>query len=166
MSLLITSVWSTRPIEMVLRVGDWEIFRSSSVRNLGGLFDAQPTLMHPCVSSTVKSVNVHLRSLGRVRRYLDERTTAPGARALILLHWGLTTSMLSAGLYPRQTDQQAPGDAKQCRPAGVYLQERPHLSSPNIELHWLIVCATTRELQSHVFGVQGSQQGQGGTNMS
>ena len=67
----------------VLRIGDSVIYPRASVRSLGVIFDSRMT-MHPCVNSIIRLANAHLRSLGRVRRYLDDPTAAEAARALII----------------------------------------------------------------------------------
>ena len=81
-------------VKPVLRLGDSVISPSKSVRNLGVTFDAQMT-MQPHISNTIKTVNFHLRSLGRIRRYLDENTAAAAARALILSRLDYANSLLS-----------------------------------------------------------------------
>ena len=78
----------------VLRTGDSVIYPSAFVRNLGVVFDSQMTT-HPCVNSIILSASAHLRSLGRVRRYLNDTTAAAAARALSLSRLDFDNSMLA-----------------------------------------------------------------------
>ena len=102
----------TRPL---LRIGDSVISPSASVRNLSFTLDAQMTMLQR-VTNVVRSGNVHLRSIGRVRRYLNAPTAAAAARRNI--------HSVTAGLSQRsncwpfqQTHKQVSGCPEQrCRP--------------------------------------------------
>ena len=78
----------------VLRIADSVIDPRASVRKLGVIFDSQMT-MRPCVNNIIRSANAHLRSIGRVRRYLDDATAAAAARALILSRLDFANSLLA-----------------------------------------------------------------------
>ena len=69
------------------------IYPSSSVRNLGVHFDSQMT-MSEHVSSLTRSLNFHLRNIGRIRRYLDEDTCNHVTRSLILSRLDYSNSLL------------------------------------------------------------------------
>ena len=78
----------------VLIIGDSVIYPSASVRKLGVIFDSQMTI-RPRVNNIIRSANAHLRSLGHVRRYLDDAAEAAAAGALILFRLDFANSMLA-----------------------------------------------------------------------
>ena len=66
-----------------LRVGDKTIYPSSSVRNLGVIFDTQMS-MSAHVRSLCSSLTYQLRNISRIRRFLDYDTCHLVVRALVL----------------------------------------------------------------------------------
>ena len=97
-------------------------------------FNSQMT-MRPCVHSIIRSANAHLRSLGRVRRYLDDAAAA--ARALILSRLDFANSML-AGIPARLMNrlQVVPNNAVRLV---TRTPPRAHISPLLQDLHWLPV---------------------------
>lgn len=68
---------------VTLQVGSDIIHPSDTVRNLGIIFDTHMT-MTPQISALCSSLNLHLRNITRIRRYLDFNTCNHIVRSLIL----------------------------------------------------------------------------------
>ena len=120
----------------VLRTGDSVIYPRASVRNLGVIFDSQMT-MRRCVNSIIRSANAHLRSLGRVRRYLDDATGAAAARALILSRLDFANS-LPAGIPARLMNRLQVVQNNAARLV-TRTPSRAHIAPVLQDLHWLPV---------------------------
>ena len=65
-----------------LRVGDSDISVFSSVKNLGVMFDSHCSL-ESLVKQTCKSVSYALFKIGRIRQYLDKKSTEEKVHAMI-----------------------------------------------------------------------------------
>ena len=65
-----------------LKIGDSNIAPSKSVRNLGAIFDESMTMSNH-ITQVCRSMNLHLRSIGRIRRYLDQDSTETIVHALV-----------------------------------------------------------------------------------
>ena len=120
----------------VLRIGGSVIYPRASVRNLGVIFDSQMT-MRPCVNSIIRSANAHLRSLGRVRRYLDDATAAAAARALMLSRLDFANSLL-AGIPARLMNRLQVVQNNAARLV-TRTPSRAHITPVLQDLHWLPV---------------------------
>ena len=120
------------------RIGDSVIYPRASVHNLGVIFDSQIT-MRPCVNSIIRSANAHLRSLGRIRRYLDDATAAAAARALILSRLDFANSLLAQpGISARLTNRlQVVQNNASCLVTRT--PSRAHITPVLQDLHWLPV---------------------------
>ena len=91
--------------------------------------------MRPCVNSIIRSANAHLRSLGWVRRYLDDATAAAAARALILSRLDFANSLL-AGIPARLMNRL---QVVQNNAAHLVTRtpSRAHITPVLQDLHWL-----------------------------
>ena len=126
----------TKPL---LRVGDSVIPPSASVRNLhamGAILDAQ-MIMCQRVTSIVRSVSAHPRSLRRVRRYLNATTAAAAARTLILSLLDYANALL-AGLSIKLTNRIQVVQNNAARLV-ARTSPRSHITPVPQELHWLPV---------------------------
>ena len=69
--------------DICLRIGEESIRPSTSVRNLGIIFDDVMS-MSPQVISLTKNITFHLRNITRIRRFLDYETCNHIVRSLVL----------------------------------------------------------------------------------
>ena len=82
--LVITSPYNKRWMpDICLRIGEENIRPSTSVRNLGVIFDDEMS-MSPQVISLTKNITFHLRNITRIRRFLDNETCNHIVRSLVL----------------------------------------------------------------------------------
>ena len=58
---------------LTLQIGEATIHPSSTVKNLGVIFDSSMSMSHH-ITSICKSLNFHLRNLNRIRKYIDQPT--------------------------------------------------------------------------------------------
>ena len=88
---------STRNLNAIpalqLKIGDIAIDPSTTVRNLGVLFDSKLS-MTSHINSICKSVNFHIRNLWRIRRFLTQESCLHAVRALILSRIDYANSLL------------------------------------------------------------------------
>ncbi len=107
---------------------------SSSVRNLGAIFDKHLD-MTDHITSVSKSVNFHLRNLHQIRKYIDHDTCHSAVRALITSRLdycnGLLNGITDKNLHRLQLLQNK---------AARLIYQKPkytHTSPLLNELHWL-----------------------------
>ena len=82
--LVITSPYNKRWMpDICFRIGEESIRPSTSVRNLGVIFDDVMS-MSPQVISLTKNITFHLRNITRIRRFLDNETCNHIVRSLVL----------------------------------------------------------------------------------
>jgi len=75
-------VLSTLP-DIQLKLGDIYVHASTSVKNLGVVFDSTMSMTDQ-VSAVCKSVNFHIRNLWRIRRFITQEACHHAVRALVL----------------------------------------------------------------------------------
>ena len=76
-----------------LQFGNVSINSSSSVRNLGVMFDSTMS-MSEHINSVCKSVNFHIRNLWRIRRFISQEACHHAVRALVLSPIDYANSLL------------------------------------------------------------------------
>ena len=103
---------------------------------LGVILDAQMT-MRQRVTSIVRSANAHLRSLGRVRWYLNATTAAAAARTLILSRLDYANALL-AGLSNKLINRLQVVQNNAARLV-TRTSPRSHITPVLQDLHWLPV---------------------------
>ena len=119
-----------------VRVGEAVVIPSKCVRNLGGDLDEDLSMVNH-VRSVVKSVNFHIRRIGKIRRYLDSETCAKVINATVTsrldYHNGLLAGIPDKHLRPLQLAQNKA--ARLLTGTRRHEHIRPTLQS----LHWLPV---------------------------
>lgn len=122
--------------DVSLTIGDSSITPSSTIKNLGVVFD-QTLSMSDHVRSVVKTVNFHLRNIYRIRRYITFDSCNHLVRSLILSRLDYANSLL----YGISEMDRVKLQRLQNRAARlIYKCNRLHPSEPlRRELHWLPV---------------------------
>ena len=69
-------------LEIAIKVGNTNIHPTMSVKNLGVTLDTNMT-MHPHVNQIVRTAYFHLRSISRIRRFINYDTCASVVQALV-----------------------------------------------------------------------------------
>ena len=70
-------------LEIAIKVGNTNIYPTMSVENLGVTLDTNMT-MHPHVNQIVRTAYFHLRSISRIRRFINYDTCASVVQALVI----------------------------------------------------------------------------------
>ena len=120
----------------IFRIGHSEIIPSSKARNLGVTFDSTMTMKYH-ISNIVRSSYLHIRNIGRIRKYLNHNATEQIIHAFI-------TSRLDNGnslLYKLPSNQLSRLQKIQNTAARILtLSKRScHITPILKELHWLPV---------------------------
>ena len=119
---------------VTLKVGDDMIQPSSSVRNLGIIFDNHMS-MTKHVNSLISSVNFHLRNIRRIAKYLDQDTKHHVIRCLILSRLDYGNALLY-GASAKDLDRLQSLQNKAAKL--IFSAGRRDSPSPLInKLHWL-----------------------------
>jgi hypothetical protein len=128
-----------------VRVGDSVVIPSKRVRNLGGDLDEELSMVTQ-VRSVVKSVNFHIRRIGKIRRYIDSDTCAKVINATVTSRLDYHNALL-AGIPDKYL---RPLQLAQNKAARLLAGTRRHEHiQPTLEhLHWLPVkqCVTFKVL--------------------
>ena len=107
---------------------------SKTVRNLGVIFDKYMT-MDDHVTSVCKTVNYHLRNLGRIRKFVDSDTCHTAVRALITSRLDYCNSLLN-GVSAKTSNRLQLLQNRAARL--IYMKpKRTHTSPLLSDLHWL-----------------------------
>ena len=135
--LVIGSRYHKKPPFSPLLIGQEEITGSTSARNLGVIFDTQMT-QRTHVNAITSSLFDQIRSLGMIRKYLEQNTTEILVHAFITSRLDYCNSLLY-GLpwrYCMEKLQNAQNTA-----ARLVLRKRKfdHISEDLEDLHWLPV---------------------------
>ena len=80
-------------IQPTLRVGDAVVHPTKCVRNLGAHFDSEMSML-PHIKQTVRGAFGKIKSISRIRRYLDDNTCAKIVQALVVSKLDYTNSLL------------------------------------------------------------------------
>ena len=88
--------------DVSLKIGDITISPSSTIKNLGVIFD-QKISMENHVKSLVKSVNFHLRNIYRNRRFITFESCHHLVRSLVLSRIDYANSLLLKAFLPKDT---------------------------------------------------------------
>jgi hypothetical protein len=120
----------------VLRVGDAVVQPRDSVRDLGVLLDAELS-MRPYINQVTRSTYGHMRSISRIRHYLDDKACATAVQALVVSRLDYANSLLSGvpdcALRKLQVAQNSA--ARLVSGTG----RREHITPVLKQLHWLPV---------------------------
>jgi hypothetical protein len=135
--LVVTSPHFKRQMpDVCLNIGDEIIRPSTSVRNLGIIFDDVMSML-PQITSLSKNITFHLRNITRIRRFLDNETCIQVVQSLVIsrLDYGnvLLTGANSTHIMKLQRLQNWSAKIIFCA------SKRDHASQYLQELHWLPV---------------------------
>ncbi|XP_072025193.1 uncharacterized protein [Amphiura filiformis] len=120
------------PVE--LKVGNERIMPSTSVRNLGMIFDDHMS-MTKHINSLISSVNFHLRNIRRIAKYLDQDTKHHVVRCLILSRLDYGNALLY-GAKSKDLDRLQSLLNKAAKL--IFCADRRDSPSPLLDtLHWL-----------------------------
>ena len=121
--------------DITLRLDDYtSIPPSNSVKILGCVLDKQLN-MNDQITSVSKSVNYHLRNIGRIRKYVDKETCHTIVRTLITSRLDYCNSLYN-GTFGKNVDRLQKLQNKAART--IYCKPKhTHTSSLINELHWL-----------------------------
>ena len=119
-----------------VRIGDSLISSVSSVRNLGGMFDTEMS-MRTQVNTLCNAARFHIRSIGKIRRYLDKESCEKVVHAFVTSRLDMNNSLL-AGLPSTVLVK-----LQRCQniAARVITRTRAtdHITPVLMDLHWLPV---------------------------
>ena len=113
--------WSCLLFAQIIFMYFW-CSKVDTVRNLGVIFNDTMT-MSQHVSTVCRSVNYHIRNIGKIRKYIDYDTCHAAARALVLPRLDYCNSLLLH--YPNRSHPPSK------------TPKRSHSSPLLDELHWL-----------------------------
>ncbi len=119
-----------------LHVGEAKIEPTSSVRNLGAIFDSQMTMMKH-ILTTCKTANYHIRNIGRIRNYLTKQATEQLVHAFISTKLDYANGLLSGVAKCHLEKLQRVQNTAARIVAKVRKQE--HITPVLKRLHWLPV---------------------------
>jgi hypothetical protein len=127
--------------DLELSIGDATFSPTSTVRNLGVMLDECMT-MEKQIQATTKSCRYHLRSIGKIRRYLDTDACRTLVNALVTSRIDYANSLL----YGVPQQQLRKLQLVQNSAARLILQKKPdeHITPTLYELHWLPVASRVR----------------------
>ena len=115
------------------------ITSSDSVRNLGVIFDSTMSISSH-ISSISRSLNYHLRNIGRIRCYIDEDTCNHALRSLVISRIDYCNSLLY-GLSAKDMHKLQKVQNRAARL--VFKANRREHTTPllrELHVHWLPVC--------------------------
>jgi len=121
--------------DISLTVGNSTIQPTSTIRNLGVVFDSEMS-MSPQVTSICRSTNFHLRNIARIRKYIDQDTCHNVVRSLVTSRLDYCNSLL----YGVTKENLKRLTSIQYRAAKLILTvncRRAHGSPLLVQLHWL-----------------------------
>jgi hypothetical protein len=123
-------------LQPALRVGDATVLPKESVRNLGATFDSEMT-MRPHINGVLRSVYCQLRSLGRIRRYLDDNSCATAVQALAISRLDYANSLLAG--VPDNALRKLQVMQNNAARLVSRTRRREHITPVMKQLHWLPV---------------------------
>ncbi len=127
---------SNLPSDVVLTLEGNVIKPSTSVRNLGIIFDSHMS-MTPHINSLISSLNFHLRNIRRISRFLDLETKHMVVRSLILSRLDYGNALLY-GAKAKDLDRLQSLQNKAAKL--IFSADRRSSPSPLLDnLHWLPV---------------------------
>ena len=134
--LLLSSRYRPSPSLEFVRVGDETVQPSSSVRNLGVIFNPSDG-MEDHIKKICKSCHFHLTNIGKIRSYLDRESTEA------IIHAFVTTNLdyCNAILYGLPKVLLNRLQLVQNRAARIvtFTKKCEHITPSLIDLHWLPV---------------------------
>ena len=119
-----------------IRVGDANIVPSTSVRNLGVIFDSSMS-MDDHISKAAKSAHISLRNIGRVRKHLNKDTSELLVHAFVSSRLDMGNSLLY-GVTNLQLSQLQCIQNMAARIVTL-TKTREHITPVLFDLHWLPV---------------------------
>ena len=120
--------------DVSLKIGDITISPSSTIKNLGVIFDHKMS-MENHVKSLVKTVNFHLRNIYRIRRFITFESCHHLVRSLVLSRLNYANSLL-LGISAKDRKKLKTLQNKATRI--IFRCNRLEPSAPLLrELHWL-----------------------------
>ena len=123
-------------LKIAIKVGNTNIHPTMSVKNLGVTLDTKMT-MHPHVNHIVRTAYFHLRSISRIRRFINYDTCSSVVQALVIsrLDYANAVSIGSPKNKVRKLQLVQNGAAR------MITKTRPkdHVTPKLKQLHWLPV---------------------------
>jgi hypothetical protein len=136
--IISTSHFVNQLSDVTLNIGSEDIKPSSTIKNLGVVFDKTLTMTNQ-VSSICSSISLHLRHLSRIRMFIDQSTCQDAVRAIISSRLDYANSLLY-GINDKdlkRLQRQQNRAAKLIFKARKYDHATPFLR----DLHWLPIHA-------------------------
>jgi hypothetical protein len=119
-----------------IKIGNTNISSSTSVRNIGALFDNIFSLV-PHINQTCRAARFHLRNLGKIRKYMDYESTT------MLIHAFITSRLdnLNGLLHGLPSNQISKLQKIQNMAARLLTRKAKydHITETLKDLHWLPV---------------------------
>lgn len=125
---------SIQSAEIQVNVGGAAVVPQASVRNLGAVFD-QFLAMDKHISSISRSCFLHLRNIGRIRRYLPEKATKTLVHSLVTSRMDYCNSLL-VGINASQVRRLQLVQNAAARLV-TRTKKSDHITPVLKELHWL-----------------------------
>jgi hypothetical protein len=131
--VLIVHRQAESPID-TMSIGGSNISASHAVKNLGVTMDTT-MMLEQHVQNTCRNAFAEIRNIGRIRKYLDEKTTATLVNAYVISKLDYCNSLLY-GIPPKQLDklQRVMNTAARLVKR---IRKYDHISQVLKELHWL-----------------------------
>jgi hypothetical protein len=134
--IVASQVHYTRLQHLNFHLGDAVINPSTSIRNLGAVFDPQMK-MTANVTQLSRSLNFQIRNLCRIRRYLDSNTCHNAVRSLILSRLDYCSCLLNA--TSKKNISRLQRIQNRCARLVLKKPRRTHAAPLLKKLHWLPV---------------------------
>ncbi len=136
--LLVFPATQTLQLDFTIQLGSSTITPSSSVRNLGVIFDDQLTFKDHN-AKTARSCRFALHNIRKIRPFLTQHAAQLLVQALVISRLDYSNALLvglpSCTIKPLQMSQNAAAQLVFCEP------KRAHVTPLFISLHWLLVAA-------------------------
>ena len=132
-----------------LRVGDTHIPPADKVRNLGVVFDSA-MCMEPQITSLCTGLNLQLRNITRIHKYLDHNTCHLVVRSLVLQRLDYGNALLFGC---NSSDLQRLQRIQNWAAKLIYRAKKSDHATPYLkDLHWLPICERiTFKIMVYVF---------------
>ena len=123
-------------LEIAIKVGNTSIYTIMSVKNPGVTLDTNMT-MHPHVNQIVRAAYFHLRSISKIRRFINYDTCASVVQALVISILDYANAVL-IGL-PENTPLKLQLVQNSAARMITTTRRRDHVTPILKQLHWLPV---------------------------
>ena len=121
---------------VAVTVGEQHVRPATSIRNLGVVYD-QPLSMIQHVNSVCRVGYMHVRNIGRIRRYLTEDATKTMIHALVTSRLDYCNAVLYG--LPASVTNKMQRLKNTCARMITRTKRRDHITPVLVKLHWLPV---------------------------